>query len=71
MIEKRIREIAEKRGYTTAYQLRVALGVSPSLAARLWKGNFEKIGIITLDRLCTLLQCQPDKLFRYVPDKKK
>jgi DNA-binding Xre family transcriptional regulator len=68
MIERRVRELAEKRGYKTAYQLRIALGVSPSLAARLWKGDFEKIGISTLNRLCALLQCQPDKLLHYVPD---
>ena len=71
MIQKQIKEMAEKRGYTTAYQLRIALDVSPTLANRLWKGEFEMIGIGTLDKLCALLKCQPDKLLRYEPDGEK
>lgn len=69
MIKKRVRETAENHGYTSAYQLRVALGVSPSLAARLWKGEFEKIGIGTLDKLCGLLNCQPNQLLLYVAER--
>ena len=69
MIKKRVREIAEKQGYTSAYELRVALGVSPSLAARLWKGEFEKLGMGTLDKLCALFECQPNQLLRYVAEK--
>lgn len=71
MIQKRVREVAESRGYTNAYQLRVALGVSPSLATRLWKGEFEKIGMGTLNKLCALLQCQPNQLFVYVTDESR
>ncbi len=62
--------MAEKRGITTAYQLRQALEVSPTLAARLWKGEFTQIGIKTLDRLCQVLKCQSDKLLRYEADEK-
>jgi len=69
MITVTIRERAEKYGITTAYQLQKALEISPTIAARLWRGNFDKIGIVTLDRLCRVLECQPDKLFRYVSDK--
>lgn len=68
MIRIRVREMAEKRGITTAYQLRQALGVSPTLAARLWKGEFTQIGIKTLDRLCQVLKCQADKLLKYEVD---
>jgi DNA-binding Xre family transcriptional regulator len=71
MIKKRVREVAESQGYTSAYQLRVALGVSPSLASRLWKGEFEKIGIGTLDKLCELLNCQADKLLPHVSQEPK
>lgn len=68
MIVVIIRERAEKCGITTAYQLQKAMEVSPTIAARLWRGDFEKIGMITLDRLCRVLSCQPDKLFRHVRD---
>lgn len=70
MITKHIRELAEKRGYTTAYQLRKALGVSPTAATKLWSGDFEMIGLGTLDKLCEVLRCQPDKLLRYAPEEK-
>lgn len=67
MIEVRIREVCETRGITTAYQLQKALNVQPSVAARLYKGEFSKIDLGTLDRLCTLLKCQPHKLLHHAP----
>ncbi len=71
MIVVTIRERAEKNGITTAYQLQKAMGISPTIAARLWRGDFDKIGMVTLDRLCRVLGCQPDKLFRYVQEVKR
>jgi len=69
MIVVMIKERAEKCGITTAYQLQKAMNVSPTLAARLWRGDFEMIGINdTLNSLCRALRCQPDKMFKYVPD---
>jgi DNA-binding Xre family transcriptional regulator len=68
MIKVTIRERAEKCGITTAYQLQKAMEVSPTIAARLWRGDFDKLGMVTLNRLCRVLRCQPDKLFRHVPD---
>jgi DNA-binding Xre family transcriptional regulator len=69
MIIVTIRERAEKCGISNAYQLQKAMEVSPTLAARLWSGEFDMIGVkTTLDRLCRVLRCQPDKLLKYVPD---
>jgi DNA-binding Xre family transcriptional regulator len=68
MIKVQIRERSEARGITTAYQLQKALGVQPSVAARLWKADFTKIDLGTLDKLCRVLRCQPDKLLRYEAD---
>lgn len=71
MIVVTIKERAEKCGITTAYQLQKALEVSPTLAARLWRGDFKMIGVHdTIDNLCRVLKCQPDKLLKYVPDGK-
>jgi DNA-binding Xre family transcriptional regulator len=69
MIISTIRETAERRGIENANQLKDALGVSPTLAARLWRGDFVHIGRVTLDRLCRALRCQPGQLLRYVPGK--
>jgi DNA-binding Xre family transcriptional regulator len=69
MITVHISEIAQQRGMKTAYQLQKALDISPTVAARLWKGEFDMIGLVTLDKLCRVLRCQPHKLLRFVPDK--
>jgi DNA-binding Xre family transcriptional regulator len=68
MIEVKIREVAEARGITTAYQLQKALDVAPSVAARLWRGEISKIGLDTLDNLCRVLKSKPDKLLMYTPE---
>jgi DNA-binding Xre family transcriptional regulator len=65
MIVSQIRELAVRRGIENANQLKEALDVSPTLAARLWRGDFERIGMNTLDRLCTLLKCQVGSLLKY------
>lgn len=66
-----IRERAEKRNIENANQLGKALDVAPNVSARLWAGEFEKLGMNTLEKLCEVLQCQPNSLFRFSPDKRK
>jgi DNA-binding Xre family transcriptional regulator len=65
MIKKHIKELAEKRGIRNAYGLQKAIDVSPTVAAKLWAGNFEMIGLGTLDKLCKALRCQPGRLLSY------
>jgi DNA-binding Xre family transcriptional regulator len=65
MITPRIKEVCQKRGITTAYQLQKALPAAPSVAARLWAGEFERVDLTTLDRLCTLLRCKPNDLLAH------
>jgi DNA-binding Xre family transcriptional regulator len=71
MIETRIKEIAEKRGIKTAYQLKVALGISPSMASRLYRNDVEKISLHTLDSLCNVLKCKPNDILRFTPDESR
>lgn len=66
-----IKERAQKRGIENANQLGVALGVAPNVSARLWNGEFEKLGMNTFERLCEVLACQPNGLFRFEPHKKR
>lgn len=68
MIQITIQERCEKQGLTTAYQLQKALNVSPDVAARLWKRDFTRIDVSTLDKLCRVLKCQPNALFKHVTD---
>jgi DNA-binding Xre family transcriptional regulator/biotin operon repressor len=62
MIETKIAERARAKGFENAFSLQKALNISPTVAARLWKGKFKKIGIDTLDKLCTLLKSQVHEL---------
>ncbi len=65
MIEIRVRAIAESRGIRNAHALAALLQVSPSVAARLWSGDFRRVDVATLDRLCAQLRVQPGSLFRF------
>lgn len=66
-----IRERAEKLGIENANQLGVALDVAPNVSARLWTGVFDKLGMNTLAKLCEVLQCQPNTLFKFSPNNRK
>jgi DNA-binding Xre family transcriptional regulator len=68
MITVRIREMAEKRGIMTAYQLQKAMDVAPSLAAKWWTNDMRMIGIDTLSRLCKTLRCKPSDILVYSAD---
>ena len=68
MIQKHIREIAEKRGIRNAFGLQKAIGVSPTVASKLWNGDFEMIGLGTLDKLCRVLKSTPGKLLTFEDD---
>jgi DNA-binding Xre family transcriptional regulator len=69
MITIRVKEVAEGRGITTAYQLQKRLNIAPNVAARLWKGEFERIDKTTLDRLCSALECTACDLLVHDLDK--
>ncbi len=66
MIKIKIAELAKKHDVTSAYQLQNFLNISPSIASRLWKGDFEKIGINTINKLCNRFDCQPSDFMEYV-----
>jgi DNA-binding Xre family transcriptional regulator len=68
MITVAIREMAEKRGITTAYQLQRLTGAPPSMAAKWYRNEMKSIGIETLNLLCNALNCKPNDLLRFEPD---
>ncbi len=68
MIKIKIADVAKKNGLKSAYALQKALDVSPTIASRLWKGEFQKIGVNTLDKLCEQFKCQPSAFFEFWKD---
>jgi DNA-binding Xre family transcriptional regulator len=65
MIKIKIGELAGKHGLKTAYALQKALDIPPTMASRLYKGEFDKIGIGTIEKLCAYFGCQPDAFLEY------
>jgi DNA-binding Xre family transcriptional regulator len=65
MIKIKIAELAGKHGLKTAYALQKALDMPPTMASRLYKGDFDKIGIGTIEKLCAYFGCQPDAFLEY------
>jgi DNA-binding Xre family transcriptional regulator/predicted DNA-binding transcriptional regulator AlpA len=68
MIKVKIKEIAEKNGITTAYQLQKTLNIQPSLAAKWYRNDLKMIGIESLNTLCAAFKCLPSDILIYVAD---
>jgi DNA-binding Xre family transcriptional regulator len=68
MIKVKIKEIAEKNGITTAYQLQKTLGIQPSLAAKWYRNDLKMIGFDSLNTLCKAFACLPSDILIYVAD---
>jgi DNA-binding Xre family transcriptional regulator len=68
MIKPNIKQIAEKNGVTTAYQLQKLLGIQPSLAAKWYRNDLKMIGFDSLNTLCKAFNCLPSDLIIYTPD---
>jgi DNA-binding Xre family transcriptional regulator len=66
MIKVKIKEIAEKNGVTTAYQLQKLLNIQPSLAAKWYRNDLKMIGIESLNSLCAAFKCLPSDILIYV-----
>lgn len=48
-------------------ELRIKLGVSSATMAKLSKN--QPVSLDVIDKLCKVLNCQPENLIEYVPDK--
>jgi excisionase family DNA binding protein len=64
-VKIKIAEFARKRGFKNAFALQKALDISPTMAARLWSGEFKRIDIETMVKLGELFQCSPNDLIVY------
>ena len=57
-----IREVAQKRGLKTAYQLQRKLNTYPGTASRFWKSEMRAISLDVLAELCNALECDVTEL---------
>jgi DNA-binding Xre family transcriptional regulator len=66
-----VKEVAEKEGIASAYELSMKTGVHVTSMYKIWSGEARMIGLDTLDKLCTVLNVKPGQLFEHIaePDK--
>jgi DNA-binding Xre family transcriptional regulator len=69
MITSQLRKAAARRGIKNAYQLQKAADFPVGQAYRLWNDNWQQLNLRTLNKLCNALQCTPNDLLFYTPDK--
>lgn len=70
LIEVRVRQIAEKQGIRSSYQLQNLLGVKPTVAIRLWRNQVKQFNLKTMLVICDKLNCQPGDLMIFQRNKK-
>jgi DNA-binding Xre family transcriptional regulator len=64
-MKTKIKELCQAAGITTAYQLQKKTDLSPSQAARLYRDEVEAISLSVLEKLCVVLDCEPNDIFGY------
>jgi DNA-binding Xre family transcriptional regulator len=69
MIKTRIKELAAKKGITSAYQLQQFLGVHATDAYRLFGDEMKSISLKNIELLCIKFKCKPNNLFDIQEDK--
>ena len=60
-----MREVAERAGVKSGYELMQKTGLPPNTANSLWKGTAKRIDISTLNRLCIVFDVPPGQLFEF------
>jgi len=65
MFKNKIPDLSKNKGLMNAFQLVKWLDISPTTASRLWNGDFSKVGVDTLHRLCDLFGCQISDYLHY------
>lgn len=68
MIVVKIQEIAKKRGINNGYQFQRLTGFPPGMAARIYKGQWKRIDLKTLNEVCNHLKCRPEDILEFTPD---
>jgi putative transcriptional regulator len=69
MIKVNIKQMAQRQGIKTAYQLQKLMNLQPSVASRLFNNKLTMISFGTLDKLCDALECEPSDLIVYSSNK--
>lgn len=70
-IEITLKEQAKSKGFENAHHLARESKITYSVVLRLWENKATRFDRKTVAALCSTLQCQPNKIFRFVLAGKK
>lgn len=71
MIKVKIQEIAQKFNIKNAYQLQNLTGFYPDKAKHIWKGEWKRADLETLNALCNVFKCTPNDILVFTPDEEE
>lgn len=67
MVSLVVKEVAQRAGIKSAYELAQKTEIPVRSVYRIWDGTASMLGLDTIDRLCYALQVPPAQLFDYQP----
>jgi DNA-binding Xre family transcriptional regulator len=71
MMKLIVKEVAEREGIASAYELAKRTGIQVTSTYKIWNGEAKMVGLDTLDRLCTVLGVKPGQLFQHRAEPRK
>lgn len=61
-------DVAMARRKVSVSELAAAIDITPANVSVLKNGRAKAVRFTTLDAICTVLECQPGDILRWVPD---
>ena len=71
MIRLLVKDVAEREGIASAYELSNLTGIHVTSMYKIWNGTARMIGLETLDKLSTVLNVKPGQLFEHAAEPEK
>lgn len=68
MLEFSLEHVCTARGIAKPYRFLTQNGFGPATATKLAKGGVEYLRLDYIEKICTLLNCQPNDLFQWTPN---
>jgi DNA-binding Xre family transcriptional regulator len=68
MFTWKVKEVALRRGITSAVQLAEQADIAIGTATALWYGRQTRVDLPILGRVCKVLRCVPSEILEYTPD---
>lgn len=69
MLKFNFKRVFKARGIEKPFTYLVKSGYSPSFANRVVNNRVKQMNVEHIEKLCTLLQCTPNDLLEWTPDK--